>query len=75
MRFVDTATLFATAPDVVPGLRIVEDWIDAEEERALLDLVDAQEWNQDWKRRVQVYGLGYGDASRPRRAVPASSRA
>jgi alkylated DNA repair dioxygenase AlkB len=46
----------------VPGLRIVDDWIDAGTEQALLAHVDAGEWRTDFKRRVQVFGLGYGAA-------------
>jgi alkylated DNA repair dioxygenase AlkB len=44
----------------VPGLVVVPDYISADEERGLLAHVDAGEWSNDFKRRVQVYGLGYG---------------
>jgi hypothetical protein len=47
-------------PLAVPGLTLTDAWIDAAEERALVARVDAGEWRRDFKRRVQVFGLGYG---------------
>jgi alkylated DNA repair dioxygenase AlkB len=44
----------------VPGLVVQPDYVTPEEERALLAHVDAGEWSSDFKRRVQVFGLGYG---------------
>jgi alkylated DNA repair dioxygenase AlkB len=44
----------------VPGFTLLEDWIDEGEERRLLEAVDAGSWSSDWRRRVQIYGLGYG---------------
>lgn len=48
-------------PPAIPGLAYVPDWLGAGEEQRLLDLVDALPWRRDWKRRIQVYGVGYGD--------------
>lgn len=45
----------------VPGLTLVADFIDEAEEARLLDVLDREAWSNDWKRRVQVYGLGYGE--------------
>src|SRR4051812_12983502 len=53
-------------PPQVDGLRVVADYIDAAEERALAREIDARPWSTDWRRRVQVYGLDYGDG----RGVP-----
>ena len=49
---------------IVPGFLIQSDYIGAEEERELIAHVDRGEWNSDWKRRVQRYGLGYSASSR-----------
>jgi alkylated DNA repair dioxygenase AlkB len=42
-----------------PGLRVLERWLSADEERALLAGVDAGEWRTDIARRVQQHGLRY----------------
>lgn len=47
------------SPDAVPGFSIRADYISPDEERALLAHIDAQEWETDWRRRIQQYGLGY----------------
>lgn len=44
----------------VPGLVVVRDWIDADEEALLLESVDEAPYQEDFKRRVQQYGFGYG---------------
>lgn len=44
----------------VPGLLYVDDFLDAAEERALLQRVDEEPWEDDWKRRIRQYGVGYG---------------
>jgi alkylated DNA repair dioxygenase AlkB len=49
--------------ETVPGFSIQFDYITAEEERELISHVDAGEWNTDWRRRVQRYGLGYGESA------------
>lgn len=57
-------SLFPSAPPAaprVPGLSLCRDYVDVAEERALIADVDAGAWNLDFKRRVQLYGLGYGD--------------
>lgn len=49
----------------VPGLTVERSWIDEEEEDLLLACVDEEPWSDDFKRRVQQYGFGYGgEASR-----------
>lgn len=46
------------APDI-PGLQYLSDFITAEEERALIKIIDQQPWLNDLKRRVQHYGDKY----------------
>jgi alkylated DNA repair dioxygenase AlkB len=48
--------LVGSAP---PGLRLLERWLSADEELALLAGVDAGEWRTDIARRVQQHGLRY----------------
>lgn len=57
------------APDI-PGLRYLPDFITAEEERALVEIIDQQPWLNDLKRRVQHYGYKYDYKAR---AVTADS--
>lgn len=45
-------TLPPAAPDI-PGLQYLPDFIAAEEERALIKIIDQQPWLNDLKRRVQ----------------------
>lgn len=45
----------------LPGLAIVKDWIDEDDEGFLLSSVDEEQWSDDFKRRVQQYGFGYGE--------------
>jgi alkylated DNA repair dioxygenase AlkB len=47
-----------TAP-VIPGLRYLPAYLAGKEQRCLLELIDAQEWSSDLKRRVQHYGYRY----------------
>ena len=49
----------ATAMPDISGLRYVQDLITADEERALIDIIDHQPWLSDLKRRVQHYGCKY----------------
>src|SRR4051812_42465912 len=57
----------------VPGLRLVPDYLDVADEALLIAEIDAQPWSTDWRRRVQVYGLGYGEG-RARTAPPMPPR-
>jgi alkylated DNA repair dioxygenase AlkB len=57
--------LFALTPPAVPGLRYLPDAITAADEAELIARIDAMPWSTDWKRRVQVYGVGYGRAAAP----------
>lgn len=43
----------------IPGLEYIENVISIEEEQALLETIDAQNWMLDLKRRVQHYGYKY----------------
>ncbi|MFT3765716.1 MAG: alpha-ketoglutarate-dependent dioxygenase AlkB [Minicystis sp.] len=43
----------------IPGLQVIEAWIDEEAERSLLEAVDASPWRADLARRVQHYGYRY----------------
>lgn len=57
-------TLFtAAAPTApaVPGLTLRTDYVDADMAARLVALVDAGPWSEDFRRRVQVYGLGLGE--------------
>lgn len=45
--------------EAVPGLRLLQSFIDAGEERRLLDAIDAAPWRADLRRRVQHYGWRY----------------
>ncbi len=51
--------------DQVPGLHLIPDFVAAAEAEALIAEIDARPWSSDWKRRLQVYGAGYGDESQP----------
>jgi alkylated DNA repair dioxygenase AlkB len=57
-------TLFppAVAPDMppIPGLRYLPEYLNESEERALVEAIDGQPWNTEWRRRRQPYGTGYG---------------
>lgn len=46
------------APDI-PGLQYIPDFITADEELGLIDIIDQQPWLSDLKRRVQHYGYKY----------------
>jgi alkylated DNA repair dioxygenase AlkB len=45
----------------VRGLSLRPDYINADEESALLAHVEAGPWETDWRRRIQQYGLGYAE--------------
>ena len=51
------------APDM-PGLQYLPDFITANEERALIEIIDQQPWLNDLKRRVQHYGYKYDYTAR-----------
>ncbi len=44
----------------IPGFRLVRGYIDPETERQLLAHIDAEPWENIYRRRLQHYGLGYG---------------
>ena len=43
----------------IPGLNYIPDYINAEEQKQLLEIIDKQEWSTQLKRRVQHYGYRY----------------
>lgn len=49
----------ATAPSAISGLSYLPDFIDADNEAALITTIDQQPWLNDLKRRVQHYGWRY----------------
>ena len=55
-------SLFGAAeptPPEIPGLVVHRDWVDRAYERELLAHIDAGAWDSDFRRRIQLYGLGY----------------
>lgn len=50
----------------IPGFLLERDYVDEHEEQALLDALAAGPWETDWQRRIQQYGLGYGEAGPPK---------
>jgi alkylated DNA repair dioxygenase AlkB len=48
-------------PPSIPGFSLRLDYVIAEEERELIAHVDQGTWETDWRRRIQQYGLGYGE--------------
>jgi hypothetical protein len=46
----------------IPGFSLRPDYIEADQEHALLREIDKGPWETDWRRRIQQYGLGYSDA-------------
>ncbi len=51
----------ADQPAEVPGLAVHRDYVDLAEQQRLIGHVDAGEWSDDYRRRVQLYGVSYGD--------------
>ncbi|MEQ9236251.1 alpha-ketoglutarate-dependent dioxygenase AlkB [Coleofasciculus sp. E2-BRE-01] len=45
-------------PDI-PGLNLIPDYINTQEQNQLLEIIDQQEWSTQLKRRVQHYGYRY----------------
>jgi alkylated DNA repair dioxygenase AlkB len=46
----------------IPGFDLQVDYVTMEDELQLLRRVDAGQWQNDYLRRIQQYGLGYGAA-------------
>ena len=49
---------------LIPGLQYIPDYISNNQEKQLIDIIDAQEWLTDLKRRVQHYGYKYDYTAR-----------
>ena len=43
----------------VPGFSLRPDYVSTSEEQELLTHIDQGPWENDWRRRIQQYGLGY----------------
>lgn len=58
----------------IKGLTLLEDFLTVEEERQLLEHIDAAQWNTSLKRRTQHYGFEYNytskDALKPAEPIP-----
>ena len=68
-----TGLLFDILPPAapnIPGLQYLPNFITSNEERALIEVIDRQQWLHDLKRRVQHYGYKYDYKAR---AVTAAS--
>jgi alkylated DNA repair dioxygenase AlkB len=52
-------SLFETPSPVIAGLQYIPDYIDAATEAELMQIIDAQPWITELKRRVQHYGWWY----------------
>jgi alkylated DNA repair dioxygenase AlkB len=44
----------------VPGFILRRDYLDRAEEESLLAAIEKGEWDTEWRRRVQRYGMSYG---------------
>ena len=62
----EQAQLFTIAPPdnaaQVPGLTLKTDYISESEETDLLAALEHGPWENDWRRRIQQYGVGYSDS-------------
>ena len=47
------------APETIPGLRYIPDYISTKQHDALIAHIDAQPWSAELRRRVQHYGYRY----------------
>jgi alkylated DNA repair dioxygenase AlkB len=47
-------------PHLIPGFSLVRDYISQEYESELIANLKNGPWENDWQRRIQQYGLGYG---------------
>lgn len=45
----------------VPGLGLQPDYVTPDEERDLLHALENGPWENDWRRRIQQYGVGYSE--------------
>jgi len=45
--------------NLIPGLRLIKDYISREEERELIVNIDSETWDDTLKRRTQQYGYEY----------------
>jgi alkylated DNA repair dioxygenase AlkB len=64
--------------DTVPrisGLTYLPQFLDADSQRRLVDLIDQGEWDTSWERRRQLYGQTYGDRGRSPCPFPEWGRA
>lgn len=52
-------SLNTSSKAVPPGLRVFQDFVNGEQEKQLLDFLDAQSWRTDLSRRTMHYGGTY----------------
>lgn len=75
MSYFSQTTLFSLQPDESPltaikGFSYTPDFITPELETELLNHIDEQPWNSEWKRRVQQYGSSYGKSRKSQAPIP-----
>src|SRR3954468_15478728 len=44
----------------IPGLRYLPNYLSETDERSLVEAIDREPWNTEWRRRRQPYGAGHG---------------
>lgn len=50
----------ASRPSIeIPGFRLSPEYITPDEEKRLIQSIDAEPWESTYRRRIQQYGLGY----------------
>lgn len=59
----------------IDGLILVENFVDEQEETALIEAIDAREWSDQLKRRTQQYGYIYDYSSKGGSAGPSKKAA
>lgn len=59
MRQEELFEVGASVRPEIPGFSLVENYISAGEEQELLRHVESGPWENDWRRRIQQFGLGY----------------
>src|SRR6476620_8243728 len=47
----------------IPVLRYQPNYLSEADERSLVEAIDREPWNTEWRRRRQPYGAGYGSTA------------
>jgi alkylated DNA repair dioxygenase AlkB len=58
----------------IPGLKLIQDYIDPDEEASLAEAIDRLPWDTRWQRRIQPYGSAYGKLGHDAPPLPAWGR-